>query len=84
MKALHDVSNAVRIELNATREATFRKVIDGAPRVAMGDVAPLVRRSVEIDPDETYTEIGVRSFYKGVFHRRTVKGTEFTWRNCSA
>ena len=80
MKALHDVSNAVRIELNATREATFRKVIDGAPRVAMGDVAPLVRRSVEIDPDETYTEIGVRSFYKGVFHRRTVKGTEFTWQ----
>ncbi len=35
---------------------------------------------MEIDPDETYTELGVRSFYKGTFHRRTVNGAEFTWQ----
>ena len=35
---------------------------------------------MEIDPDETYTELGVRSFYKGTFHRRTINGAEFTWQ----
>jgi type I restriction enzyme S subunit len=51
------------------------------PMVALGEVAPLVRRSVEIDPDASYTEIGVRSFLKGIFHRRTLKGCEFEWQN---
>lgn len=32
------------------------------------------------DPDTLYTELGVRSFNKGTFHRRTVKGAEFTWQ----
>jgi restriction endonuclease S subunit len=47
----------------------------------LGDVAPLVRRSVEIVPSAKYTELGVRSFYKGTFHRRTIEGAEFTWQN---
>ena len=51
------------------------------PMVALGEVAPLVRRSVEIDPDASYTEIGVRSFLKGIFHRRTLKGSEFDWQD---
>ena len=46
----------------------------------MGDVAPLVRRSVPIQPDVLYTEIGVRSFFRGTFHRRTLSGAEFTWQ----
>jgi hypothetical protein len=60
--------------------SAFRKLSCDAPRHPMGYVAPLVRRPVEIDPGETYTEIGVRSFYKGIFHRRTVAGSEFTWQ----
>lgn len=51
------------------------------PMVALGEVAPLVRRPIEIDPDASYTEIGVRSFLKGIFHRRTLKGCEFDWQN---
>ncbi len=33
-----------------------------------------------MDPDATYTELGVRSFDKGTFHRRTLTGAEFTWQ----
>lgn len=44
------------------------------------EVAPLVRRVITPDPDATYTELGVRSFNKGTFHRRKVKGAEFTWQ----
>lgn len=58
----------------------FRDAIAGAPYRSMAEVAPLVRREVMIDPEANYTELGVRSFYKGTFQRRTVVGAEFTWQ----
>lgn len=58
----------------------FREIIDGAPYRPMAEVAPLVRRPVEIEPDQPYTEIGVKSFYNGVFHRRTLSGSEYSWQ----
>jgi len=50
------------------------------PYLPLKAVAPLVRREIEIEPNSTYTELGVRSFNKGTFHRRTVTGAEFTWQ----
>ena len=44
------------------------------PYLPLSEIAPLVRREVVVDPDESYTELGVRSFHKGTFHRRTIKG----------
>jgi type I restriction enzyme S subunit len=59
----------------------FRDVIAGAPLRPMAEVAPLVRREVNIDPEKSYTELGVRSFYKGTFQRRTVQGSDFSWQD---
>jgi hypothetical protein len=59
----------------------FREVIVNAPLRPMAEVAPLVRREVSIDPEKTYTELGVRSFYKGTFHRRNVPGSDFSWQD---
>lgn len=67
-------------EQDALLSAAFRKIVADARRARMGDVAPLVRRSVEINPKQSYTEMGIRSFYKGAFHRRTLSGAEFTWQ----
>jgi type I restriction enzyme S subunit len=50
------------------------------PYLPLAEVAPLVRRVLAAEPDATYTELGVRSFNKGTFHRRTVTGAEFTWQ----
>ena len=58
----------------------FRDAIANAPLQPMAEVAPLVRREVAIDTEASYTELGVRSFYKGTFHRRTIAGSEFTWQ----
>jgi type I restriction enzyme S subunit len=71
------------IEADAERLLTvrFRKAIANAPYRPMAEIAPLVRREVSIDPEETYTELGVRSFYKGTFHRRTVPGSDFSWQD---
>lgn len=59
----------------------FRDVITDAPPRPMAEMAPLVRRDVAIDPEKNYTELGVRSFYKGAFHRRTVPGSDFSWQD---
>jgi len=50
------------------------------PYLPLAEVAPLVRRVVPVEPDANYIELGVRSFNKGTFHRRTLKGAEFTWQ----
>jgi type I restriction enzyme S subunit len=71
------------IEADAERllAIRFRETIEGAEWRAMADVAPLIRREIQIDPEESYTELGIRSFYKGCFHRRTLSGSEFTWQS---
>lgn len=35
----------------------------------MGDVAPIVRREVDVQPGASYPELGLRSFGKGTFHK---------------
>lgn len=42
----------------------------------LSEVAPLVRRPVEIDLEGTYPELGVRSFGKGTFHKPDLPGAE--------
>lgn len=70
----------VEAQIAATLRAAFARLTANAPRARMSDIAPLVRRPIPIDPDAIYTEIGVRSFYRGLFARRTVKGEEFDWQ----
>jgi type I restriction enzyme, S subunit len=44
------------------------------PMTAMADFAPIVRRPVDIRPDHSYPELGVRSFGKGTFHKPPLTG----------
>ena len=50
----------------------------GTRYLPLAQVAPLVRREVAIDPAATYVELGVRSFHKGTFHRRSLSGADFS------
>lgn len=42
----------------------------------LGDIAPVIRRPVEIDPNATYPELGLRSYGKGTFHKPALMGAE--------
>lgn len=42
----------------------------------LGDIAPLIRRPVEIHSDATYPELGLRSYGKGTFHKPALLGSE--------
>lgn len=72
--------DAIEADADQLLVQQFQAAIADAPYRPMSEVAPLVRRDVAIDPDASYTELGVRSFYNGTFHRRTVAGSEFTWQ----
>lgn len=67
---------AAERETQALLLKAFQRAIDGAPSRPMAEVAPLVRRPVEIDLDGTYPELGVCSFGKGTFHKPDLPGAE--------
>jgi type I restriction enzyme S subunit len=56
--------------------SAFWKVSRTAPRMPMGDIAPLVRRSVDVDVVASYPELGIRSFGNGTFHKPPLSGSE--------
>jgi len=68
--------DASELETKAMLLKAFQRAIDGAPHRAMAEVAPLVRRRVEVEPDKTYMELGVRSFGRGTFHKPGLAGME--------
>ena len=69
-------ADTVDVEITATLRAAFARIIADAPRARMGDIAPLVRRPVPIDPEATYPELGVRSFGRGTFHKPSLPGAD--------
>jgi type I restriction enzyme S subunit len=67
-------------ELKTTLSSAFHKLEADVTWKPLAEVAPLAWRQIIIDPDESYTEFGVRSFYKGIFLRRKVAGSTFSWQ----
>jgi type I restriction enzyme S subunit len=45
-----------------------------AAKGRMRQAAPLVRRSSNIEPSDSYAELGIRSFGKGTFHKPALSG----------
>ena len=67
---------AMEADMQAMLAKAFARCIDAAPRRPMAEVAPLIRRPVEIEPDGAYPELGVRSFGRGTFHKPVLPGSE--------
>lgn len=72
--------DAAERETQALLLKAFQRAIDGAPLRPMSEVAPLVRRPVEIELDGVYPELGVRSFGRGTFHKPDLLGAELSWQ----
>lgn len=60
---------AIQQEAEAMLHSAYSRIVEGAPFHKMGEVAPLVRREVEVRMGEEYPELGIRSFGKGTFHK---------------
>jgi type I restriction enzyme S subunit len=57
-------------------EKSSQPVPAGRNNVRLGDIAPLIRRPVEIKPGASYPELGLRSYGKGTFHKPPLSGAE--------
>lgn len=71
---------AIQTDAQAMLRSAFQQVIEGAEYRPISEVAPIVRRPVEIEPEGEYPELGVRSFGKGVFHKPVLNGFDLTWQ----
>ncbi len=58
----------------------YTDLIESAEWLPMKEVAPIHRRQVEVNLEETYYEIGVRSFGRGLFENPSFKGSDLTWQ----
>lgn len=63
-------------EIRSMQHGSFVRIAKHAPRRPMGEVAPLIRRPVEIEMEGSYPELGIRSFGNGTFHKPALSGFE--------
>lgn len=57
----------------------FQETLTQATRLPMREVAPLVRRNVQLEPNQQYKELGARSFGKGLFVKPDFDADAATW-----
>jgi len=57
----------------------FQETLTHAPLLAMREVAPLIRRNVQLEPNRQYKELGARSFGKGLFVKTDFDADAATW-----
>lgn len=80
-RQLNERLDAIERDAGRLLAVRFRDAIADAPLRPMAEVAPLVRREITIDPQVSYTELGIRSFFKGTFQRRTMEGVDYSWQS---
>ena len=80
LKARAEVAERQETELAGMLQQAFARITAGSPRARMADVAPLVRRPIEIEQDAAYEEIGARAFGRGLFLKPTLRGDSLTWQ----
>ena len=76
LKACAETAERQEAELAAMLQQAFARITTGSPRARMADVAPLVRRPIEVKPDGRYQELGIRSFGRGPFHKPSLSGLD--------
>ena len=67
---------AIQADARAMLHSAFQQVIESANFYPMSEVAPIVRRKVQVKMDGEYPELGVRSFGKGTFHKPVLNGID--------
>jgi len=63
-------------ELDILLKAFYCQMIEGAEWEPLKEVASLVRRKIETEPNEEYEEMGIRSFGRGTFKKPVLTGKQ--------
>lgn len=76
VEEMRSLRNGIIQDSHGLLLSAYHKLIQGAEYLPMEFVAPLQRRSVEIEISKNYPELGIRSFGKGTFHKPALSGSE--------
>ncbi len=63
-------------ELRGVLAGYYAEVIADAEWKPLSEVAPQVRRPVNVQPGQSYPELGIRSFGKGTFHKPAISAEQ--------
>ncbi len=66
---------AIEREARAMTASALHRMVSNVPSRTMREVAPIVRRPVDIDSSFEYLELGIRSFGNGTFHKPGLMGS---------
>jgi len=80
VRQVNEHLDAIERDADRLLAVRFRGATADAPMRPMAEVAPSVRRSVTIDIDKHYREVGARSFGKGLFVKPDFYGADATWQ----
>jgi type I restriction enzyme, S subunit len=76
------IEQIVKLRVEQTKEiknllfSKYTDLVKDSNWLPMRDVAPIVRREVNLSNEEPYPELGIRCFGKGTFHKPTLTGLE--------
>lgn len=74
IEAAQELRKQQEQEMSHMLLGAFWSVAKDAPRYRMCEVAPQVRRPVQVDANGSYPELGIRSFGRGTFHKAALSG----------
>ena len=80
LKKIQKLRKEVEKEKSALKKSLFKTLCKGSVYVVMSKIAPQVKRQINIDLDTVYQEYGIKSFYKGIFYRRSQLGSQYDWQ----
>jgi type I restriction enzyme, S subunit len=73
IKALQDETEQI---IFGVLLGAYRQITEKARKFPLSEIAPLIRRTVKIEPEVEYPELGLRSWGKGTFHKPAIKGQD--------
>lgn len=76
IKQVRDIRIAQNKDLNNLLFSKYTELIEEAEWLPLKEVAPIIRREVNLKEEELYPELGIRCFGKGTFHKPVLTGLE--------
>lgn len=79
MQAADKLRASIDKDIASLLAVRFQETLKQAPLLPMREVAPLVRRNVQLETNQQYKELGARSFGKGLFVKPDFDADAATW-----
>jgi type I restriction enzyme S subunit len=79
LKAADELRASIDKDITSLLAVRFQETLKQAPLLPMREVAPLVRRNVQLEANQQYKELGARSFGKGLFVKPDFDADAATW-----